>query len=101
MRTLLTVTMDVASANKAIMDGSLPKIIQSTVERIKPEASYFFANNDGSRCGLMVFDMKDTSEIPPIAEPFFMGLNAKVNFLPVMNSDELQKGLGAWMSSQK
>lgn len=41
----------------------------------------------------MVFDMKDPSEMPVIAEPFFTELNAKVDFCPVMNADDLQKGL--------
>jgi hypothetical protein len=43
----------------------------------------------------MVFDLKDPSEIPGIAEPFFMHLNAKVDFCPVMNAEDLQKGLEA------
>lgn len=34
MRTLLKVTLDVAAANKALMEGSLPKIMQSTIENL-------------------------------------------------------------------
>ena len=98
MRTLFTATMDVAASNKAVTDGSLGKIIQSTVDRMKPEAVYFYTI-DGCRACFMVFDMKDPSEIPIIAEPFFMGLNAKVNFSPVMNGEDLQKGLSASMGS--
>jgi hypothetical protein len=41
----------------------------------------------------MVFDMKDASSIPVVAEPFFMGLNADVQFTPVMNADDLKAGL--------
>ena len=99
MRTLLKVTMDVTASNKAIMDGSLPKIIQATIEKIKPEASYFTAI-DGCRSCLMVFDLKDSSEIPVIAEPFFLSLNAKVDFSPVMNADDLKKGLETIQSMQ-
>ncbi|SMO39864.1 hypothetical protein [Solitalea koreensis] len=94
MRTLLRVTLDVTASNKAVTDGSLPKIIQSTIEKIKPEASYFLAV-DGCRSCFMVFDLKDSSEIPGIAEPFFQSMNAKVDFSPVMNADDLQKGLAA------
>ncbi|AFD08135.1 hypothetical protein [Solitalea canadensis] len=92
MRTLLKVTLDVAAANKALMEGSLPKIMQSTIEKLKPEASYFYTV-DGSRSCFFVFDLKDVSEIPAIAEPFFMQLNAKVDLSPVMNAEDLQKGL--------
>ena len=99
MRTLLTATMDAASGNKAILDGSLPKIMKSTMERLKPEAAYFFTS-DGCRTCLMVIDMKDPSEIPMIMEPFFTGMNAKVNLTPVMNAEDLQKGLEAWQKSQ-
>ena len=62
------------------------------MERLKPEAAYFFSQ-DGLRGGLMVFDMTDVSQIPVIAEPLFMGLNAKVEFIPVMNAEDLAKAL--------
>ena len=92
MRTLLKATMDVTASNKAIMDGSLPKLMQSTMEKLKPEASYF-TTIDGCRACFIVFDLKDPSDIPSIAEPFFLNLNAKVEFSPVMNADDLKKGL--------
>jgi hypothetical protein len=87
--------MDVLASNKAIADGSLPTIIRTTMEKLRPEASYFHTV-DGNRSCFMVFDMKDPSEIPAIAEPFFTQLNAKVDFCPVMNADDLQKGLEKW-----
>lgn len=99
MRTLLRVTLDVVASNKAINDGSLPKIIESTIQKLKPEASYFYTIH-GKRGCMIVFDMKDPSEIPQIAEPLFTQLNAEVEFHPVMNADDLQKGLAAWMKSQ-
>jgi hypothetical protein len=48
----------------------------------------------------LVFDLKDPSDIPTIAEPLFMILKAKVEFTPVMNADDLQKGLKAAVKSQ-
>jgi hypothetical protein len=96
MRTLLRVVMDVIAANKAISDGTLPQIIETTMDKLKPEAAYFHAS-DGQRSCFMVFDLKDPSEIPGIAEPFFMNLHAKVELCPVMNAEDLKKGLAVIM----
>src|SRR5436305_7591448 len=79
MRTLLRVIVDVTAGNKAVADGSLAQIIKSTMDKLKPEAAYFHTV-DGSRSCFMVFDLKDPSEIPGIAEPFFTGFNAIVEF---------------------
>jgi hypothetical protein len=38
-------------------------------------------------------DMNDSSQIAEIAERFFFGLNAKVDMVPVMAMEDLQKGL--------
>lgn len=98
MRTIMKVVMDVVASNKAITDGLLPQLIKSTTDKIKPEATYFYTV-DGCRSCFMVFDLKDPSEIPGIAEPFFMKLNAKIEFHPVMNLEDLQKGLAAAQNS--
>ena len=92
MRFLLKVQMPVEAGNKSISDGSLPKLIESTLQKLKPEASYFFAEG-GKRTAYIFFSMDDASQIPQIAEPFFMGLNASVELIPVMNAEELREGL--------
>jgi hypothetical protein len=37
--------------------------------------------------------MADSADMPPFAEPFFAGLAADVEISPVMNPEDLQKGL--------
>jgi hypothetical protein len=92
MRMMLKVTIPVEAGNKAIKDGTLPKTLQATMEQLKPEAAYFFPEN-GVRTALYFFNLQDVSQIPVIAEPLFMGMNAALTMIPVMNAEDLQKGL--------
>lgn len=99
MRMMLRITMPVETSNRAVKDGSLPKVIGSVLEKLKPEAAYFFPDN-GKRSGLFVFDLKDVSEIPMLVEPFFLSLDATVDLTPVMNADDLKSGLGKAQKSR-
>jgi len=92
MRTLITVSIPADSGNTAVQDGTLPRIMGEALERLKPEAAYFTTMH-GLRTALMVFDMKESSDMPSIAEPFFSGFNAAVTFSPVMTADDLKAGL--------
>lgn len=92
MRMFLKVQMEVEAANRAIKDGSLPKIIQSFTEAAKPEGAWFTAL-DGKRTMVAVFDLASTAQIPPLAEPFFTGLNASFELSPAMDAADLQTGL--------
>jgi hypothetical protein len=92
MRMMLRWTVPVEKGNETIRDGSLAATMQSLLEDLKPEAAYFWPEN-GERAGMMVFDMADTTQIPQIAEPLFMNLDAAVEFLPVMNADDLRTAL--------
>jgi hypothetical protein len=92
MRMMLKVTIPVEAGNKAIKDGTLPKTLQATMQQLKPEAAYFFPEN-GVRTALYFFNLQDVSQIPVIAEPLFMGMNAALTMIPVMNAEDLQKGL--------
>jgi hypothetical protein len=89
---LLKMQMEVEAGNRAIKDGSFGDVLDRVMGQIKPEAAYFTAM-DGKRTGLIFFDLEDASQIPVIAEPFFMGVNASIELLPVMSPDEVQKGL--------
>jgi hypothetical protein len=92
MRTMLKVSIPVEAGNVAVKDGALKTVVEKAMGRLKPEAAYFFAEN-GCRTVLMIFDLKDSSDIPSAAEPFFMAFNAAVTLLPVMNAEDLAKGL--------
>ena len=92
MRMMLRWTVPVERGNETIKDGSLAQTIESLLDELKPEAAYFWPEN-GERAGMMVFDMADPSQIPQIAEPLFLNLDAAVEFVPVMNADDLRKAL--------
>ncbi|CAM5233405.1 hypothetical protein OQI_17385 [Streptomyces pharetrae CZA14] len=92
MRVLLKVCMDTEKANEAIRSGTMPKLIQETVEQLKPEAAYFTSDH-GKRTAFLVFDMQDSYLMPVISEPFFMQLGAEITYTPVMNLEDVQKGL--------
>jgi hypothetical protein len=89
---MLRWSVPVEPGNQAIKDGSIGQTIEELTEELKPEAAYFMAE-DGKRAGLMVFDMADPSEIPQIAEKLFLNLDASVEFIPVMNADDLKRAL--------
>lgn len=94
MRTLLKFQLDVEAANHAIKNGTFSGMMEKLMKITQPEASYF-GTEDGCRTGFIFFDMKDPSVIPQIGELLFMGANAKVHLQPIMNMDDLQKGLKA------
>ena len=100
MRTLLRFTVPVATGNERILDGTLGKVVDQLIADLKPEAAYFYSQR-GERAGSMVFDMKDTSQIPVIAEPLFLNFNDNVEFIPVMNAADLKKAFKGMDSTLK
>ena len=92
MRVMLRFTLPVEKGNQAFKDGSLGKTLKSIMNKLKPEAAYF-GPSDGKRCGMMFFDLAEPSQIIEVAEPLFANLNAAVELVPVMNADDLRKGI--------
>ena len=96
MRMLMTVQMDTEAGSRSIKDGSMAKLMESTLKQVNAESAYF-TTHDGYRTAYIVFDLKDPSQMPQIAEPLFSGINAKIDLAPAMNMDELQEGMSRLM----
>jgi len=94
MRTMLRFELGLAATNDAVEAGTMDAINAQLMDDTKPEAVYFGTEN-GRRTGYLVFDMVDSAQIPVIAEPLFRRMGASVQFIPVMNADELRRGLAA------
>lgn len=90
MRFLVKASWPVEKANYLARHGELGATARSIIEDLKPEATYFYAD-DGKRTALMVIDLQDASDMPRVAEPWFLAFNATVEFQATMVPEDLEK----------
>jgi hypothetical protein len=92
MRMMMKVSVPIESANKAVADGSMGRILGAQLEKLRPETVYFYAA-DEVRTALLFIDVKEPSDMPVIADPFFQGVNARITFTPVLNVQDFQAAM--------
>ena len=90
MRILLNVKIPHQTFNAAVKDGTAGPKLNRILEAIKPEAVYFTEQN-GGRGAVLVVDLPDPSQIPALAEPWFLTFQADVEFRVAMTPDDLKK----------
>jgi hypothetical protein len=90
MRYIMKIRMPVDKANEALSDPQFGHKMNDLLAEIKAESAYF-TTVDGDRGGYIVLNLNDASEIPAIAEPFYLWLDAEIELLPVMKPEDLGK----------
>ena len=90
MRMLLHVEFPLEPFNTLVRNGTAGQKVQKILEAIKPEAAYF-TEFDGKRGATLVVNVDNPSEIPALAEPFFLTFNAETRFRLAMTPDDLRR----------
>jgi hypothetical protein len=88
MRMVMHVYFPVDVFNAAVRDGSVGTKMQKILAQQKPEAAYF-TEYHGQRSGILIVDLKDASQIPAMAEPWFLQFNARLELHPAMTPQYL------------
>ena len=88
MRMLMHVRFPPEPFNSAVRDGSAGPKIQKILEAIRPEAAYF-SEHHGRRGGTFVVNVNSPSDVPMLAEPFFLTFDAEVEFRIAMTPEDL------------
>jgi hypothetical protein len=100
MKYIMRVSMPGETANEKIKDPQFGMKMKEALTEVKAEAAYF-GTICGNRGGYVVLDINNASEMPAKAEPFFLWLNAEIDFYPVMTPEDLAKAGPAIESAVK
>jgi hypothetical protein len=90
MRFLVKIKIPTVAGDRAVSDHHFGPKMHAVLKEVGAEAAYF-TTVDGHRGGYILVNMTDASQMPAIAEPFFLWFNATVEFLPVMMAEDLEK----------
>ena len=90
MRMLMNVRIPHEPFNTYVRDGSIAELIPRVMEAIKPEAADF-TEQAGGRGAVLIVNLDAPSQIPALAEPWFLLFNADCEFRVVMSAEDLQK----------
>ena len=74
--------------NSAVRNGTAGPTMKKILDDAKPEAAYF-GERDGKRGGVLIVDVAKPSDVPRLAEPWFLSFNAEVKFRVVMTPEDL------------
>jgi len=88
MRMIMLVQFPIEPFNTLVREGTVGAKIREILEETKPESAYF-CERTGQRGGIFVVDVAEASDIARLAEPWFLTLNATVEFRVAMTPEDL------------
>lgn len=95
MRMLLHAIFPNEPFNTLVRSGEAGEILKNIMDDLKPEAVYF-TEEDGMRAAVLVVNLVSPSDVPKIAEPFFLKFDAECRMRIVMSPADLKNaGLDA------
>src|SRR5207248_1709876 len=77
MRMIMLVQFPIEPFNTAVKNGTIAGKIKQIMEAVKPEHAWFSERN-GKRGGIMIVNVDSPSDVPRLAEPWFLAFNAEV-----------------------
>ena len=92
MRFLIRAKTPTDAGNKVVQDPNFLTKLGEYMNKVKPEAAYFMPI-EGHRAGAFIVNVESNEQIPAIVEPLFQWWGANIDVVPVMNFDELKRGL--------
>ena len=88
MRMMMLVQCPIEPFNTFVKDGTVGAKMKKILEAIKPEHAWF-TERDGKRGGIMIVEVGSASDVPRLAEPWFLTFNAEVEFRIAMTPEDL------------
>ena len=76
--------------NAAVRDGTVGEKMRKVLAEMKAEAVYF-TEYDGRRGAILVVNVDSPSQIPALAEPWFLTFHAEVKLHICMTPEDLGK----------
>lgn len=88
MRMIMQVEFPIEPFNSLTKNGTIGAKMMQILEAIKPEHAWF-SERDGKRGGILIVNVDGPSDVPRLAEPWFLSLNAEVEFRVAMTPQDL------------
>ena len=90
MRFMMKVVLDTETTNELVREGRMGELIGEILADQQPEAAYFTAEY-GQRTAILFVNYDDPSELPRLAEPWFLAFNATIEVQPAMTAEDVEK----------
>lgn len=88
MRMIMLVQFPIEPFNTLVRNGSIGAKMHQILDAIKPESAYF-TERDGHRGAICVVNLDNVSDVARLAEPWFLAMNATVEYRVAMTPEDL------------